>query len=397
MVETLRGEADTLTLLEGDEGAGHRTSAASVHSLVALFGRRGAVLLGVVVLFSARAFGIRLHLTWRLMHFAPKESGILSVSEANSLEKALAFDDRAQKVHAAMCGVNVGLASILLGKSGLAINAAVQACPDHRGPCSASVSGLLAGFLYSARFLSAAAAECQSSLQLFDADKISQASCAVDVNLFLGSLALLASTGSTMHDTCGGGPESGEDELADDGARRLQIGEHWDVDRSKDVHVLVKMGRLNRTAAAEKLNTAVQKLQFQWPALSAIEAHAEAEAIERADEAECAFDASFATILVARAGLLINAGIVECSVGRLRGGGNEAKATCAANIGSIIGAFSFMAASMSYAVSHCDGLLGNHTPPLCAAAILDTIGAVAEVAASGSGFNRHCLPDAPLE
>jgi len=425
--------------------------------------------------------------------------------------------------HAANCAVNVGFSAVYLGKSGLGINAAVQTCypqdtKAEKTACAASVAGLIAGFLYSGYFISAAAVECESTLMVPNKDRLLQEGCAADFMVFSGTLALLASTGAAMHAVClkefslpsfnlpkiewdhskkkgankekdegaavavetaaataatdsvavgtgtgGGSAISSTEALAFNGAgRRLAagnvsepaVGGRLDPSALQRLHQLLDKderqkaavtpeqmkrlrelvdadgSKLNKTAVLHRLEASTRKLKKLPAAVTKMkdkmdemvhkiankraekdpddpivafvrhsdEVKAKVKTYEawdgqvkarRANNAACALDLAAATLFIARAGILINYGITDCSKEKLATSGQEGDMLCTVMVTSIIGAFTFVGSLLSYAVAHCDGF-AQYAGPLCAASIIDTIGGIAEVAAASSDFTLNC-------
>merc|ERR1712087_117526 len=97
---------------------------------------------------------------------------------------------------------------------------------------------------------------------------------------------------------------------------------------------------------------------------------------------------------------MINAAIKDCSASELYSGQNMGRAVCTADLASVIGAFSFVASGISYAVFHCPAWKRG-TKPLCAGAIINIVSALAQVAAAGSDMTVSCAlaaapPAAPV-
>lgn len=263
----------------------------------------------------------------------------------------------------ASCAVDVGLATVFLGHAGTSINAAVRSCERQKtamdkAACSASISGVVLGFGYAAGFLSAAAADCHESLQVVDKEAVTKAACAADVATFLASLALLANSGSTLRNTCGNEIPEDFDRLSDS-TRRLQQG--------------------NATA----LRTIITK-RIKSP----FEAGEQTLIMRSGEISECVFDVGQATLFFARAGLMINAAVADCSRFELRTGGSEAQAKCSVDVSSVVASFAFTASGISYACFHCP--FWKTVQPACAGAIINLISALSEIAAVASSFEATC-------
>lgn len=263
----------------------------------------------------------------------------------------------------ASCAVDVGIATVFLGQAGTSINAAVRSCQRQKtamdkAACSASISGVIQGFGYAAGFLSAAAADCHESLQVVDTEAVTKAACAADVATFLASLALLANSGSEMRSTCG-------DEVPDD------------IDRQVDESRRLQQG--NATA----LRTVITK-RIKSP----FEAGKETLIMRSGEITECVFDVGQATLFFARAGLMINAAVADCSRFELRTGGMEAQAKCSVDVSSVVSSFAFTASGISYACFHCPFWKTVRTA--CAGAIINLISALSEIAAVASSFEATC-------
>lgn len=352
----------------------------------------------------------------------------------------------------ANCVVDVGISSIFLGKAGLGINAAVQTCtknplyshrrrgagkpmsrrrstnitPMEQATCSAAVSGILSGFLYSASFAALAAADCEKSLKVTVEKTVNEAMCVADVNFILGGMALIAQAGSEIYATCPGpltkafrgenwgnfaqAGFKGDGAIAYDSARRLsEFKEKYFTDKSMER--LMDQGELNSTKVNEALEDANQKLKHFVPEAEHISSEARRLApaatkskafqviqdkkVRKAEQAQCAFDVGQATFFLTRAGLMVNSAVQDCSSAHLYEGENKGKAMCSVDVTSIIGAFSFVASGISFAVFNCPAWKLN-TDAACAGAIINIVSALAEVAAAGSDFARgSCNPAAP--
>merc|ERR1719215_12727 len=115
---------------------------------------------------------------------------------------------------------------------------------------------------------------------------------------------------------------------------------------------------INDTMVEQKLNSTIQKLErFQSPEsrrlgagiLGKLTQHK----IRQAGEAQCAFDVGQATFFLTRAALMVNSAVRDCSGAGLYKGANQQRAVCSVDVTSIIGAFSFVASGISFAVFQC--------------------------------------------
>mmetsp|Transcript_142451 Transcript_142451/g.442944 ORF Transcript_142451/g.442944 Transcript_142451/m.442944 type:complete len:172 (-) Transcript_142451:170-685(-) len=121
--------------------------------------------------------------------------------------------------------------------------------------------------------------------------------------------------------------------------------------------------------------------------------------IRSAELATCVFDVGQATFFLARASVMINSAVADCSRFQLRTGGIPGYALCAVDVSSVVSAFAFVSSGISYAAFHCS--FWKTLPPACAGAISNIIAALTQIAASGASFMGTCgysgrrLSDAP--
>lgn len=283
-----------------------------------------------------------------------------------------------KQANVANCVVNIGIASTFLGKAGVSINAAVDNCGkegDTTAACTAAISGVVAGFGFGAAFISAAAAECRSSLQVVDEHKVLQEGCSAVVSVILATLSLMANAGAVIKDTCPGvRPEkvtSTEDEALDS-VRRLQ--------------------GLNKTLAWEKLETARRKLLragISGPQVKKKKKQTQPVGRTAAQNAACAFDVGQFTFLSARAGLMINYAVKDCSAPVLFEGGNLNQAKCVTDVGRAIGAFGYTASGIAFAVFECPDIIDN-LDTACAGAIINLVAATSELVGNGADLANTC-------
>jgi len=281
-----------------------------------------------------------------------------------------------KEASAASCAIDVGVATVFLGTAGTSINAAVRSCKRqvtaaNKAACSASISGVILGLNYASGFLSAAAADCQHSLQVVNEELARKATCAADLTTFIASLALLANSGSAMRQVCGAHLVSPADALSVN-TRRLE--ESWQ-----------ERLRQAQAGTGPAANATARDLRHVH---SVAGVNAERMTMRSAEIAECVFDVGQATLFFARAGLMVNAAVADCSRFELRTGGGAAQARCAVDVSSVISAFSFAASGISYSCFHCP--FWKHVVPACAGAIVNLISALSQIAAAGSSFEANC-------
>lgn len=305
----------------------------------------------------------------------------------------------------ASCAVDIGTSMIFLGHAGSSINAAVatckpqdcsiegltgdekermkKQCSERKASCVASISGVVVGIGYAAGFLSQAAADCKSSLQVVNLEAVKQAACAADIATFVASLALLGNSAASAVDTCDGNLPSAVDRLADN-TRRLQT--DWNKVANPDAQPGAETQLQQETEAQlqQELQNNVLRHQIHSPF--------EANNItlkERSGEITmCFFDVGQATFLLAKAGLELNAAVADCSRFELRTGGQHARAKCETDVKRVISSFAFVASGISYASFHCP--FWKAVAPACAGAIGNMIASLSEIAAVSTSFHATC-------
>lgn len=247
--------------------------------------------------------------------------------------------DPNKQLGVANCVVDIGVATVQLGQAGLGINAAVKRCDygdektaKKKRSCAATALGIAAVFQYAAFFMSSAAIDCGKTFTMVDKQAMNSVQCAADTQLLLASLTLIASAGTAVSDEC-----------------------------EKD-HI-----NTERTALTGKYRSA--------------------------QVAECVFDVGQIMLMIARAGLFINAAVKDCSAMSLYQGPGENKLKCSADIGNMIGAFAFTAGGIAASVEHCPQVYKNNKPG-CAGAILALVGATAKVQAAATSMAMDCTPAA---
>jgi len=297
--------------------------------------------------------------------------------------------DPPRYAEAATCVVDVSLATMFLGHAGMSLNAAVQTCErvdsakvkaneakssEVKASCTASIAGVVTAFSYAAGFLAEAAADCKNSLQIVNIEAVKEAACAADIATFLASLGLLANSAVGASSTCRGKLPDAVDRLADN-TRRLMDTEPLQNSPAEDL--------ANQQLANQQLNDILEhKITSPFEARNKT-LH------ERSGEiAMCFFDVGQATFFMARAGLMINAAVADCSRFELRTGGRHAKARCAVDVRKVIASFSFVASGISYASFHCP--FWKTVAPACAGAIANLIAALSEIAAVSASFQATC-------
>jgi len=126
----------------------------------------------------------------------------VEITKAEASQKAIVQGARRLEYQQApqilgKCIMNVYLSTALLGKAGTGITSSIRNCPPRgtEGPCSASVSGVLASFATVAAFLSKAASQCADTASL-------PALCSGDISGLIGSLSAVAQTASAMTVSC---------------------------------------------------------------------------------------------------------------------------------------------------------------------------------------------------
>jgi len=290
---------------------------------------------------------------------------------------------------AATCVVDISLATIFLGHAGMSLNAAVQTCQrinstevvaneartsEAKASCTASVAGVVTAFSYAAGFLAEAASDCKSSMQIVNIEAVKEAACAADIATFLASLGLLANSAVGASETCRGRLPDAVDRLADN-TRRL-----YDTEPLQNSPAA---GTASQDLQNQQLNNILEhKITSPFEAKNKT-LH------ERSGEiAMCFFDVGQATFFMARAGLMINAAVADCSRFELRTGGKHAKARCAVDVRKVIASFSFVASGISYASFHCP--FWKTVAPACAGAIANLIAALSEIAAVSASFQATC-------
>lgn len=286
----------------------------------------------------------------------------------------------------ATCVVDIGAATIFLGHAGSALNAAVQSCErvnnthgeaktaEVRSACTASIAGIVTAFSYAAGFLAEAAADCKSSLQIVDIEAVKKAACAADIATFMGSLGLLANSAFVASDTCRGQLPDAVDRLADN-TRRL-----YDTEPLKN-------SPAEGTASQALDNQRLQDV-LEHQVTSPFEAKQKTLDERSAEIAMCFFDVGQSTFFMARAGLMINAAVADCSRFALRTGGKHAKARCSVDVRRVMSSFAFVASGMSYASFHCP--FWKTVAPACAGAVGNLIASLSEIAAASASFQTTC-------
>lgn len=309
--------------------------------------------------------------------------------------------DQPKQVKVAQCAVDVGLSTIFLGTAGTSINAAVRNCrrqitDQQKAACSASISGVMLGFGYAAGFLSQAAADCQSSLQVVSETAVHRAQCAADIATLTAMLAVIANSGSSMREVCGN--DATVNGALSVNARRL----NEEVDHVKmEEDWLHKFGTagLNLTSLLtgdlEKDDLDKEKRDLSSlgqtkanPFQSSALAMKQRMKDRSGELAECVFDVGQSTLFLARAAMKINSAVSDCSRFELRTGGPKNQAKCSVDVASIIASFSFVASGVSFACFHCP--FYKSSQPACAGSIINMIAALAEVAAVGSSLQASC-------
>jgi len=300
-----------------------------------------------------------------------------------------------KQANVANCVVNVGIATTFLGKAAVAINAAVLDCDGSStdAACSVQVSGAVGSFGVTAAFISAAAAECRSSLAVVDEHAVLQEACAADISILVGALAFVASTASLVPETCpgaAGGVPLPPAPLPP--RRRLQANDTVSPERSADPGG-------NRTAVWRKLEAAMHNLEKHGflgkatlqKAAKGNGTRATQQVPQRTDlqNAACAFHVSQATFLLARAGLMINYAVKDCSRHVLFEGTDITQSKCIADVARVVGALGFTAGGIGLSVFECPTIIDN-LDAACSAAIITMVGAVSELVASGASQVTSC-------
>jgi len=304
---------------------------------------------------------------------------------------------RKKQANIANCVVDIGIASTFLGKAGIAINAAVENCGaegDTTAACTASITGIVASFSFGAAFISASAAECRSSLRVVNENAVLNEACAAGTSVIVATLSLMANAGAVIKATCPGvrpdmegGPTATEAEALDSSVRRLR-----EADPAEHRRLSALGG--NKTLVYEKLREAARKLEkggFKIPKSRKMPHKKEEEVNGRtaAQNAACAFDVGQFTFLSARAGLMINYAVQDCSAQALFEGGNINRAKCITDVGRTIGAFGYTASGIAFAVFECPDIIDNLNAA-CAGSIVNLVAGTAELMGNGADLFTTC-------
>jgi len=302
-----------------------------------------------------------------------------------------------KQANIANCVVNVGLASTFLGKAGVSINAAVLNCDESNHPggdttavCAAAISGVVASFGYAAGFISAAAAECRSSLELVDKASVLREGCATNTAFIVASLSLMANAGATIRDTCAGIPPNLDLQIAGPGAMNARRLGRDPAKAPLESRRLAEQGS-NRTLVYDRLKAAMHTMRaagLRLPSKRGLKGGKGGHRLP-AQNAACAFDVGQFTLFAARAGLMINGAVKDCSAQTLFVGGNLNQAKCVNDLGQTIGAFGFMASGIAFTVFDCPDIISN-LDAACAGAIINLVAATAEVVGSGAAQANTC-------
>lgn len=298
----------------------------------------------------------------------------------------------------ASCAIDVGISLVFLGQAGTAINAAVQSCDkketeQDKAACAASVTGVVAGFGYAAGFLQQAAADCQNSFQVLNPRVVAKAACGADIANFIASLALLANAGSSVRDACEENRRVTRDDDLGFNTRRLKetepsefhkLGEKWHTNASAFnwMHRELEQHQISGMNGGKKGGKKTKNIRAPGQPSDKMLRDRSAEM------AECVFDVGQATFFLARAMLMINAAVADCSRFELRTGGRPQHTRCAVDVASVVSAFSFVSSGISYAAYHC--AFWTTLAPACAGSISNMIAALSQIAASGASFEGTC-------
>lgn len=328
---------------------------------------------------------------------------------------------RLKQANVANCVVDVGLASTMLGKAGVAINAAIQTCGregDDSHACATAVSGVVAGFSYGAAFISAAAAECRASLEVVNAHAVLSEACAASTSMIVATLSLMVNAGTTIADTCapyryplpttpGPTQEPTPTPEPTPNPEPTPRPEPTEAPNPSGLEEGLPEGHArrlaglagNRTALYAKLAEATRKLQHAGLKPPARFAQDQPQHLPEggkplpdrtgAQNAACAMDVGQFTFYMARAGLMINYAVRDCSERHLYEGGNVHNAKCVADTGRAIGAFGYTASGIAYAVYECPDIIDN-LDAACAGGIINLVAATAELMGHGANILTTC-------
>ncbi|CAK9003153.1 unnamed protein product [Durusdinium trenchii] len=253
----------------------------------------------------------------------------------------------------AVCVVDAGQALFQLAQGLMAFNAASTACPDDESEdakkaCAAAITYGLAGVMWSVSFTSLAVSDCAGSLNL-------QGACSADLTSLMGSFTYLASSISLMTLNC---PSGG----------------------ATDPKAIV----------AENSGIPGRRLGNLPPVVEKIQTLEANKAAQAAAKATCVFDVGHAAFWLARVGTSITQATLHCTPENVAKG-EAGKVACAVDVSGIVGAATFAATAIIYAVVGCPALVNKDNSDLiCAAAIIDTVGLAAYFAQGFSSISSTC-------
>merc|ERR1719158_313645 len=277
------------------------------------------------------------------------------------------------------CAIDVSQALLFLGKGGTTISGATLGCPvtdtdTQKAGCSAAVSSVIFSFGFAATFISAAAAECSTSVN-------NAAVCAADVSNLVASLAVLSAVSSSLHNTCRvlaiqvtaqtttmASPEA---ELPLEVAgRRLEQSKHspyfQDTDtpemkrfaaealrKALEVHRLAKSSKYTGGADFERLMKETHAHSDMVRKLDAMRSEEDIQNQVRGTEiADCVIDAANSLFFLIRAGLAISAAASDCTpTGITESGIPDGQMVCSTDIFGFIQSISFAATFIAVQVS----------------------------------------------
>jgi len=229
---------------------------------------------------------------------------------------------------------------------------------------------------------------------LIDKTAATRAGCAADTSALIAGLSLVANAGTGVAIACRNLKALTPEELITFGApdRRLS---GFDPEQE---YKFAELGR-NHTEVFRRLDIATRDLQTKGvlprpiAALNAAIARGQDNQKERENrptsQAECAFNIGQITWFFARAGLLLNAAVKDCSAAELYKGKNKNQAKCMAEVTRMILSLGVVGSGIANAVVQCPELLRN-VEAACAGSIINIIAGFSDALAASASFENSC-------
>lgn len=291
------------------------------------------------------------------------------------------------QVAIAMCTINLWQAMGRVGQAGLAIDALTRNCNSplddraSRSKCSATITALIAQISLLAALLSSAASDCALTTNV-------HGRCAADVGGLVGNLAVVATTGASVYQTCNRDHRP-KTPMIDCVLPKIDAMKDFDSPDFNNTDLLYRIVcRKGKKIAA--LGRRLAPAGPSWPNSTSLLGRARSrEQAARArsrEQAGCFFNVVQATGFLARFGVGIQKSVTLCDEDALDG--HEGKRKCVANVLGILGAFELAAQFVAGAVNNCP--LEDRVDAQCARDITGMIGALTASAAFATDIGAAC-------